>query len=352
MPEATPDAPASDGAAPESPKPNEALSVRALLEAGAHFGHQTGRWNPGMKPFIFGDRNGIHIIDLDQTLDRFQSALEFLRDLTAAGGKVLFVGTKRQAQAPLELEARRCGQFYVNNRWLGGMLTNFRTVKKSIDRYKQMLALVEDEEKVAELSKRELSRINRQIEKYRKSLDGMREMSRLPDALFVIDVNREHIAVSEARRLGIPIVAIVDSNCSPQGVDLVIPANDDAIRAIQLYCVRAADACLEGAALHQERITSEAASRPAEAPAQKRGPASGRKVVEITQQPRRGHSADGESRGPRGRGRGRKKDKEAEVATPAEAASPAAPADEAKPAEGAKPTAEGGSPEPATPSEG
>ncbi len=336
MSEATPDATASDGAAPEGPKPNEPLTVRALLEAGAHFGHQTGRWNPRMKPFIFGDRNGIHIIDLDQTLGRFQSALDYLRSVTAAGGKVLFVGTKRQAEAPIELEAKRANQFYVNKRWLGGMLTNFRTVKKSIDRFKQMIALVEDEEKVADLSKRELSRINRQIEKYRKSLDGIREMGRLPDALFVIDVNREHIAVSEAQRLGIPIVAIVDSNCSPEGVDLVIPANDDAIRAIQLYCAQVGDACAEGNAIHQDRIISEAESRPAEAKGPKRGPASGRKVVEITQQPRRGHQAEGETRGNRGtRGRGAKKEEgaaPAEAAAPtSEAAAPAAESTEATP---------------------
>jgi small subunit ribosomal protein S2 len=349
MSETTPEAPASPGAAvpaslPEGPKPNEPVTVRALLEAGAHFGHQTGRWDPRMKPFIFGDRNGIHILDLDQTLGRFEEALEFLRETAAAGGKVLFVGTKRQAQAPMELEARRCGQYFVNNRWLGGMLTNFRTVKKSIDRYKQLLALVEDADKVAELSKRELSRVNRQIEKYRKSLDGIREMTRLPEALFVIDVNREHIAVSEARRLGIPIVAIVDSNCSPEGIDLVIPANDDSIRAIQLYCMRVADACAEGAALHQERIVSEEAARPARTPSERSGPVLGRKVVEITQQPRRGHSADGESRGARGRGRGRKK----EAPPPAEGAAPA-PSEGAAPApsEGAAPApSEGAAPAP------
>jgi len=331
MVESTPDAQASGGEVPvapsaEAPKPNEPLTVRALLETGAHFGHQTGRWNPAMKPFIFGERNGVHIVDLDQTLERFQIALEFLRDTCASGGKVLFVGTKRQAQAGIELEAKRAGQYYVNRRWLGGMLTNFRTVKKSIDRYKQLLALVEDQEKVAELSKRELSGVNRQIEKYRKSLDGIRDMTRLPDALFVVDVNREHIAVSEARRLGIPVVAVVDTNCSPDGVDLVIPGNDDAIRAILLYCMRVADACAEGAALHQERIVSEEATRP-RAPAERTGPTTGRKVVEITQPPRRGHSADGDSRGGRGRGRGRKKEDAAEAPKP-EGGAEATPASE------------------------
>jgi len=360
MTESTPDAAASGGAPPdvappltETPKPNEPLTVRALLEAGAHFGHQTGRWNPAMKPFIFGDRNGVHIIDLDQTLERFQMALEFLREVTGSGGKVLFVGTKRQAQSAIELEAKRANQYFVNRRWLGGMLTNFRTVKKSIDRYKQMLALVEDEEKAAERSKRELSRINRQIEKYRKSLDGIREMTRLPDALFVVDVNREHIAVTEARRLGIPVIAVVDTNCDPNGVDLVIPGNDDAIRAIMLYCVRVADACAEGSALHQEKIVADESARPKAAPARS-GPATGRKVVEITQPPRRGHSADGESgRGGRGRPRGRKKE-ERPAGIEAEAA-PAAPATEGAPAaEGAAPEAprtEAAAPDAPAPSE-
>jgi len=355
MVESTPDAGASGGAAPAAagvpdiPKPNEPLTVRSLLEAGAHFGHQTGRWNPAMKPFIFGHRNGVHIIDLDQTLERFQLALDFLREVTASGGKVLFVGTKRQAQSSIELEARRAGQFYVNRRWLGGMLTNFRTVKKSIDRYKQMLAVVEDEEKSGELSKRELSRVNRQIEKYRKSLDGIREMTRLPDALFVIDVNREHIAVSEAHRLGIPIIAAVDTNCNPNDIDLVIPANDDAIRAIMLYCMRVADACAEGAALHQERIVADDSARPRPV-AEKAAPSSGRKVVEITQPPRRGHSADADSRG-RGRPRGRKKEEPATGAEPAAAAPEPAASGAAPAAAKEAPTPKAGGEEAPAPSE-
>jgi len=340
MTESTPDAAASGGAATDAatgPQPNEPLTVRALLEAGAHFGHQTGRWNPSMKPFIFGDRNGVHILDLDQTLERFEIALDYLRDVTANGGKVLFVGTKRQAQASIELEAQRSGQFYVNRRWLGGMLTNFRTVKKSIDRYKQMLELVGDEEKAAERSKRELSRINRQVEKYRKSLDGIKEMTKLPDAMFVVDVNREHIAVSEARRLGIPVIAVVDTNCNPNGVDLVIPGNDDAIRAILLYCMRVADACAEGNALHQERILADDSARPKQAAQPQPGPASGRKVVEITQQPRRGHSAEGDARDTRGGthgGPGRKKEEAPGSGSPAAEAAPAE-----APAEGSAPDA-------------
>jgi len=256
-----PPQPAAEAAAPEMAKElvaREAISIRELVEAGCHFGHQTRRWNPRMKRFLFGERDGVHIMDLDQTLPRFTDALEFLRETTAAGGKVLFVATKRQAQEIVEAEAARAGQYYVNRRWLGGMLTNFKTVKKSIDRYKELLELVGDEEKVGELSKKELSKINRQIEKYSKSLDGMKEMTRLPDALFVIDVNRESIGVVEANRLGIPIVAIVDSNCDPELVDLVVPGNDDSLRAIQLYCERVADSCLQGAELHNSRLQAQA----------------------------------------------------------------------------------------------
>ena len=294
----------ADGSAAPAPEPTmaaklverDALTVRELLEAGVHFGHQTRRWNPRMKRFLFGERNGVHIVDLDQTLPRFQKGLDFLREVVAAGGKVLFVSTKRQAQGYVEAEAQRCEQFYVSRRWLGGMLTNFKTVRKSIEHYKQLLDLVGDEEKVNELSKKELSRVNRWIEKYRKSLDGIKEMTRLPDALFVVDVKREAIAVKEANRLGIPIVAIVDSNCDPGSIDYVIPGNDDSTRAIELYCQRAADACAEGAMLFNERVqqqvSDEHRGKPAETGADKT--ATGRVVVEIKQQPRRGrgtHSA-------------------------------------------------------------
>jgi len=235
-----------------------------------------------MKPFIFGERNGIHIINLDETLVRFREALEFLRETVAQGGKVLFVATKRQARTPIERESRRAEQFYVSNRWLGGMLTNFRTVKKSIERFKEQLALLEDEERIAALSKKELARVNRGVTKYRKSLEGIVEMTRLPDALFVIDLNKEHIAVNEAGRLGIPIVAIVDSNCSPKDIDYVIPANDDAIRAIELYCGLVADACVEGAVLFDERVRAEVSEKAAAAPsAAEAAPVTGRRVVDI-----------------------------------------------------------------------
>ena len=244
-----------------------------------------------MKPFLFGERNGVHIIDLDQTLPRFKLALDFLRDTVAAGGKVLFVSTKRQAQQPLRLEAERCDQFYVNRRWLGGMLTNFKTVKKSIERFKELLELVADEERVAELPKKELSRINRWIEKYRKSLDGIKEMTRLPDALFVIDVKREAIAVSEANRLGIPVVAAVDSNCDPDVIDFVVPGNDDSLRAIQLYCARVSDACAEGAIAFNDRVQAEVAAEEKAKGAEAGKSATGKVVVEINQQPRRARSA-------------------------------------------------------------
>jgi small subunit ribosomal protein S2 len=269
------------------------LGVRELLEAGVHFGHQTRRWNPRMKPFLFGERNGVHIIDLDQTLPRFQAALDFVRETVTAGGRVLFVSTKRQAQASIHDEAIRAGQFYVNRRWLGGMLTNFKTVKKSIERYKELLEIVGDEEKTGELSKKELSRVNRWIDKYQKSLEGIKEMTRLPDAIFIVDVGREAIAVKEANRLGIPTIAVVDSNCSPFDIDFVIPGNDDSLRAIQLYCARVADACVEGAALFNERVQTEVAEeeKARATGAKPEKTATGRVVVEIKQQPRRGRGA-------------------------------------------------------------
>lgn len=269
------------------------LGVRELMEVGAHFGHQTGRWNPRMKPYLYGERNGVHIIDLDQTLPMFKEALAFLRETTAAGGKVLFVGTKRQAQASVRFEAERAQQYYVNNRWLGGMLTNFKTVKKSIDRFKALEEQVADPEKAAELTKKELSGVTRQIEKYKKSLDGMKGMTRLPDALFVIDIEREAIAVSEARRLGIPIVAVVDSNCDPLSIDFPVPGNDDATRAIHLYCTRAGDACLEGAAVHQDQLRKEGTRDEKAAAEEKPTTGTGRLVVEIKQPPRRGLGTGG-----------------------------------------------------------
>ena len=272
------------------------VTMRELMEAGVHFGHQAHRWNPRMKSYLFGQRNGVHIIDLDQTLPRFRESLDIVREIVAGGGKMLFVGTKRQTQAPIKLEAERANQYFVNNRWLGGMMTNFKTVKKSIERFNSMLETLGDEEKLAELSKKDLARMNRQVEKYRKSLDGIREMARLPQALFIIDVNCESIAVKEARRLSIPIIAVVDSNCDPMDIDFIIPGNDDSIRAIQLYCSKMANACLEGEAIHNDRIQSQEAEKAkASGKGEKGGTRPGRVVVEIKQPPRRGRSA---SRGP------------------------------------------------------
>jgi small subunit ribosomal protein S2 len=332
---APPSAPPASREVAEESIPRE-LSVRGLLEVGAHFGHQTRRWDPRMRPFIFGERNGIHILNLDRTASQLRAALEFLRETVAQGGKVLLVGTKRQAQGVVAAEAQRAGQFYVNNRWLGGMLTNFRTVKRSIEDFKEQLELLENEEKAAELSKKERARVARSVARYRKSLDGIREMSRLPDALFVIDVGCEHIALSEARRLGIPVVAIVDSNCNPEGIDFVIPANDDAIRAIHYYCRLVGDACVEGAALFNDRVQSEVSD---EARGREAGaPAGGRRVVEIRQAPRRGrggggtHSAEGRRRRPA------PPEGAPPPPPPAPAAAPAPPAADAgsAPEEGAK----------------
>ncbi len=296
---------AGNSEAPASPSTQSALgkalkaqelSIRSLLEAGAHYGHQPGRWNPLMRSYLFGVRNGTHIIDLDQTLPLMKRALDFLRETTASGGKVLFVGTKRQAAASMMTEATRAGQHYVNKRWLGGMLTNWKTVKKSIDRYNTYLEILASEDKRAELSKKELAGMIRQVEKYAKSLAGIRTMERQPDALFIIDVGKEAIAVHEAKRLHIPIVGIVDSNCSPRDIDFVVPGNDDAIRAITLYCAAVADACREGYELYQAELVSQRANAPAPEKSDS-GPKTGRRVVEIKQAPRRSRSASSSAGG-------------------------------------------------------
>ena len=220
------------------------FSLRQLLEAGVHFGHQTQRWNPRMAPYIYGDRNGIHIMDLTQTVPMLDQALQVVRDTVAKGGRVLFVGTKRQAQQPIADAAERCAQYYMNHRWLGGTLTNWKTVSQSIGRLKAI-----DEQAAMGyegLTKKERLGMEREQAKLQASLGGIREMGGVPDLLFVIDVNKEDLAIAEARKLGIPVVAVVDTNCSPAGVDYVIPGNDDAARAITLYCELAANAALEG----------------------------------------------------------------------------------------------------------
>jgi small subunit ribosomal protein S2 len=230
--------------------------MKELLEAGVHFGHQTRRWNPKMKPFIFGKRNGIHIVDLQKTLHHFEDAGEFIRDLAANGRNVLFVGTKRQAQDAIREEAERCGMFFMNHRWLGGTMTNFRTIRKSIERFKEIEKTLSNEE--SHLTKKERIRLERQRRKLDRAFGGIKDMEDLPDALFVIDTVHEHIAIKEANRLGIPVVAVVDTNSDPEEVDFPIPGNDDAIRAIRLFTSRIADNILEGLNLADERFVGEA----------------------------------------------------------------------------------------------
>jgi len=223
------------------------VTMKELLEAGVHFGHQVRRWNPKMKEYIFGERNGIYIIDLQKTQRMFREAIAFVTGLIAEdkGRTVLFVGTKRQAQDAIREEAEKCSQFYVNQRWLGGLLTNFQTVQKSIKRLKDLEAMQTDG-RYEKLTKKERIKLDRERESLNKNLAGIKSMSRLPDAVFIIDVKKEEIAVAEANRLGIPIVAVVDTNCSPDGIDYVIPGNDDALRAVRLFASRISDAIVEG----------------------------------------------------------------------------------------------------------
>ena len=236
------------------------VTMKELLEAGVHFGHQVRRWNPKMKEYIFGERNGIYIIDLQKTQRMFRDALQFVQGLAAQerGRTVLFVGTKRQAQDSIKEEAERCGMYYINNRWLGGLLTNFQTVRESIKKLKDLEAMQTDG-RYEKLTKKERIQRDRQREILTKNLAGIKNMNRLPDALFIIDVRKEDIAVKEANRLGIPVVAVVDTNCSPEGVDWIIPGNDDALRAVRLFASRIADAVLEGQQLNTEGAADEAA---------------------------------------------------------------------------------------------
>jgi small subunit ribosomal protein S2 len=229
-----------------------AISMKELLEAGVHFGHQTKRWNPKMKEYIFGERNGIYIIDLQKTLKMFKDAARFVGEMAAQGKNVLFVGTKRQAQEAIAEEANRCQMYYVNQRWLGGLLTNMLTVQKSIKRLKELEGMASVEGGYAGRPKKEVIRLERERKHLDTNLAGIKDMPGLPDVLFVIDSNKEAIAVKEARRLGIPVVAIVDTNCDPDEVDWVIPGNDDALRAIRLFASKIADAVVEGRALATE----------------------------------------------------------------------------------------------------
>lgn len=222
------------------------FTMRQLLEAGVHFGHHTRRWNPKMREYIFGVRNGVHIIDLQQTVPALNDSLKSIRDIVAGGGRILFVGTKRQAQSKIAESAQRCGQYFVNHRWLGGMMTNWKTISKSIARLRQLESLLADPEKAATRTKKERLMLTRELDKLQLSLGGIKDMGGQPDALFVIDTNKDDIAILEANKLGIPVFAILDTNSDPDGVDFPIPGNDDALRAIDLYCNLVADAVLDG----------------------------------------------------------------------------------------------------------
>jgi small subunit ribosomal protein S2 len=290
--------------------------MKELLEAGVHFGHQVRRWNPKMKEFIFGERNGIYIIDLQKTQRMFKEAIKFVTNMSGEGTNktILFVGTKRQAQDAIKEEALRCNQFYVNQRWLGGLLTNFQTIQKSIKRFKDIEAMQADG-RIEAYAKKERLQIERERQALEKNLAGIKEMKKLPDVLFVIDTNKEEIAVKEANRLGIPVVAVVDTNCSPEGVNYVIPGNDDALRAVRLFASRIADAIMEGRQLAEQKEAEEAAV------AAEHAKAAG-VTIEITPrqprerggQPQRGERRErgGRGRGDRGRGdrgRGDRRDK-------------------------------------------
>ena len=248
-----------------------AIAMKDLLEAGVHFGHQTKRWNPKMKEYIFGERNGIYIIDLGRTAKLYREAAEFASQVAGQGGTLLFVGTKRQAQDAIAEEAQRCGMFFVNQRWLGGLLTNFSTIQRSLARLRELEAMTTDG-RYETLSKKEIARLEKERRKLAKNLDGIRGMSRLPDAVFIVDTRHEQIAVDEARKLKIPVIGVVDTNCDPDQVDYVIPGNDDALRSIRLFAAGIADAILAGRGLAESAAaTSEPAadtrSRPQTAPA-------------------------------------------------------------------------------------
>ena len=242
---------------------SEPISVKQLLEAGAHFGHLTAHWHPRMKSYIFTERNGIHIIDLEQTATMLDRACTYVRDLVSNGESILFVGTKKQAQEIIEEEAKRCGMYYVNQRWLGGMLTNFATVQARID----YLVRLEDRKERGELdymSKKESLKVNKEISRLNKLLGGFKELTTLPGAMFIVDPTKEKIALAEAKKVGVPVVAVVDTNCNPTGIDHLIPANDDAIKAIKLVCGRIADAVLEGKMIKETGEVGIAEPAPAE----------------------------------------------------------------------------------------
>ena len=243
-----------------------AISIRDMLEAGVHFGHQTKRWNPKMKPYIFGERNKIYIIDLQQTVELFDKAYQFIVDRTGEGESLLFVGTKRQAQQAITSQAERCGAYTITKRWLGGTLTNFATVHKSIQILRKYDAMFAKED-FGDLTKKEIAKLDKEWKKLEKSLGGIKNMDKLPGAVFIIDLNKEKIAAAEARKLGIPIVAVVDTNCDPEGIDFVIPGNDDAIKSINLFIGKIADGAIEGRRINEERKRARAQEAEKERPA-------------------------------------------------------------------------------------
>lgn len=278
--------------------PENPLTVRDLFEAGVHFGHQTKRWNPKMRPFLYGARNGIHIIDLDQSVNLFRRAFMFTMDTVAKGGHLIFVGTKRQAQEIIREEATRAGQYYAINRWLGGTLTNFRTVKGGLERLKTLERMAEDGT-YENISKKEISQLEKERSRFEKYIGGVKGMGTVPTAVFIIDPAQEQIAVAEARKLRIPIIAVTDSNCDPSLIDYPIPGNDDAIRAVQLYARAAADAVLEGkaaapqaASVREEDFNAEgeAGDKPRRAPAKKAAPK--KEAAKAEDKPAEGESAE------------------------------------------------------------
>jgi small subunit ribosomal protein S2 len=264
----------------EKPKGDSMISMKTMLEAGVHFGHQTGRWNPKMKPFIFGDRNGIYIINLEKTVSLFEKAYKFVADIVGRNGTVLFIGTKKAASSEVRKQAERCKMYYVNNRWPGGLLTNFQTVKHSVSQLKRLDEQHEKEDWGGS-TKKEILGYEKIRAKLEKSFGGIKEMDDIPDALFIVDPNKERIAVAEGNKLGIPIVAIVDTNCDPDGVDYIIPGNDDAIRSISLFAGGIADAIIEGSRISERRVRSD--EKPGVSETAHR-PVSARKVEELVKE--------------------------------------------------------------------
>lgn len=277
-----------------------AINMKQLLEAGVHFGHQTRRWNPKMKPYIFGARNGIHIIDLQKTVRLFRTAYDFITRIVADGYSVLFVGTKKQAHDSIVEESERCGMFYMVNRWLGGTLTNFQTIQRSVARLKE-LEVMKNDGTISRYTKKEALKMEKELGKLEKNLGGIKNMDELPGAVFVVDPKRERIAVKEARKLGIPVVAIADTNCDPDEIDFIIPGNDDAIRAIRLICSKIADACIEGHNLAEERLRAEAEQQQekeegeVEAQAPEEGAAEGPEVIVVSKKQEAPESAEAAS---------------------------------------------------------